>query len=112
MEAATDRRAEQHGVRERRSVKIRGEVQGVFFRQTVRRIAARYDVHGSVRNVDCNVVEIDAEGETRELTRFIDDVLAHPPSGAHIERVESVMISPRGIQGFSIIPSKHGDSED
>jgi hydrogenase maturation factor HypF (carbamoyltransferase family) len=92
-------------MRERRSVKIRGMVQGVFFRETVRRLASRYDVHGFVRNVGMNVVEIEAEGEPNVLEAFVADVVAHPPVAAEIEDVRSTSLPARGEAGFFIAPS-------
>jgi acylphosphatase len=99
-------------VRERRNVKIRGRVQGVFFRETVRRIATRYDVHGFVRNVGYDAVEIDAEAEPRVLNEFIEHVLANPPFAAQIERIDSKPAQPTGAHGFSVVPSKRGDRGD
>jgi acylphosphatase len=89
-------------VREARRIRIRGEVQGVFFRETVRRIASRYDVHGFVRNVEADTVEIVAEAEPSILNEFIADVLAHPPPSAIVDDVESTAIAPAGALGFSV----------
>jgi hydrogenase maturation factor HypF (carbamoyltransferase family) len=94
-------------VRERRNVKIHGSVQGVFFRETVRRIASRYDVSGFVHNVGGSVVEIEAEGEREIIAAFIHDVLAHPPSMARIDDVASVTVAAEGVRGFSIARSIH-----
>ena len=90
---------------ERMNVRIRGLVQGVFFRETVRRIASRYGVHGFVRNIGSDVVEIDAEGEPAVVKAFIDDVLRNPPRHARIDDVESAALSPAGAHGFDIAPS-------
>jgi acylphosphatase len=92
-------------MRERRVVKVRGLVQGVFFRETVRRFASRYDVHGFVRNVGFDVLEIEAEGEAHVVEAFIADVLGHPPTGARIEDVRSTSMQALGEVGFSIAPS-------
>ena len=91
-------------MRERRSVKLRGVVQGVFFRETVRRLAARYDVHGFVRNAGFDTLEIEAEGEPRVVAAFIADVLAHPPHGARIDNVRSTSLPVQGDVGFFIAP--------
>jgi acylphosphatase len=93
-------------VRERRRIRIHGEVQGVFFRETVRRIAAGYDVHGFVRNVGYGAVEIDIEAEPSVLEAFVDDVLANPPAAARVERVHSTAEPPTGAIGFAVAPSK------
>jgi len=90
---------------ERRNVKILGAVQGVFFRETVRRIALRYDVHGFVRNVGFDAVEIEAEGVPAIVNAFISDVLAHPPAEARIDNVRSTSVPPQGTVGFSVARS-------
>ena len=92
-------------MRERRNLKIRGIVQGVFFRETVRRTAARYDVRGFVRNVGFDALEIEAEGEPKVVNSFVEEVLARPPRGASIEDVRSTAVPLRGDEGFSITPS-------
>jgi acylphosphatase len=92
-------------VRERRNLKIRGLVQGVFFRETVRRTASHYDVTGFVRNVGFDALEIEAEGEPKVVNAFVEEILAHPPRGARIEDVQSTAVPPRGDQGFSVAPS-------
>jgi len=92
-------------MRERRRVTIRGAVQGVFFRETVRRVALRHDVHGFVRNVGPGALEIEAEGEPHVVEAFIADVVAHPPTGARIVDVESTPMQAQGDVGFLVAPS-------
>jgi acylphosphatase len=92
-------------VHERRNVKIRGFVQGVFFRETVRSIASRYSVHGFVRNLGHDAVEIEAEGDPHVVSSFIQDVLAHPPQAARINDVQSSAAPVLGERGFSVKPS-------
>ncbi len=92
-------------MRERRDVTIQGAVQGVLFRETVRRIASRYDVHGFVRNVGRDEVEIQGEGEPQVVAAFIADVLAHPPVGARIKNVRSTVMKIEGDLGFVVAPS-------
>jgi hydrogenase maturation protein HypF len=88
-------------MRERRKIKIRGLVQGVFFRETVRRTASRYDISGFIRNVG-SAVEIEAEGEPDTLAAFIADVLAHPPPAARVEDVQSTLLPATGEEGFFV----------
>jgi hydrogenase maturation protein HypF len=89
-------------MRERRNIKIRGAVQGVFFRETVRRTASRYDICGFVRNVGSDVVEIEAEGRADALDAFIADVLAHPPRAARIDAVQSTVVPMVEERGFIV----------
>jgi acylphosphatase len=92
-------------MRERVNVKIRGLVQGVFFRESVRRTASRYDVHGFVRNVGHDAVEIEVEGEPKTVKAFVDEILANPPRHARVDDVRSTTLPARGIEGFDVAPS-------
>lgn len=49
---------------------IKGKVQGVFYREFVRREAETLGVSGFVRNLKDGSVEIVAEGEARKLGEF------------------------------------------
>ena len=81
---------------------IRGLVQNVGFRYTVLHTARRHDVAGTVRNLrDGARVEIDVEGEAAAVEAFLDDVLAHPPSGARVDGVERTVAEPRGLRTFT-----------
>lgn len=57
--------------RQRQEVYFRGRVQGVGFRWTVQRIASRFDIVGYVRNLPDGRVQLVAEGQDHELTRFV-----------------------------------------
>jgi acylphosphatase len=92
-------------MRERTNVKIRGVVQGVFFRETVRQAARRYGVDGFVRNVGHDAVEIDAEGEPEVVKAFIDYILGNPPPLARIDEVRSATLPASGARGFSVAPT-------
>lgn len=59
---------------QRLSVWFSGRVQGVGFRATVARLARNYDVTGRVRNLTDGRVELEAEGERKELERFRDAI--------------------------------------
>lgn len=81
---------------------VSGRVQNVGFRYNVMRIARRYDVAGTVRNVrDGARLEIDVEGEAAAVEAFLDDILAHPPSGARVDGVERSAAEPRGLRTFT-----------
>ena len=53
------------------SLRIRGKVQGVFFRESARIEATRLGLTGWVRNRDDGSVEAVAEGEQAALEEFI-----------------------------------------
>jgi hydrogenase maturation protein HypF len=87
-------------------IRINGRVQNVGFRDRVLDIAETYRVTGSVRNVRAGeALEIDVEGEPGEVERFLDEVLANPPSFARVERVDRETLEPRGARGFTRAPT-------
>jgi acylphosphatase len=55
----------------RRRVSYDGRVQGVGFRATVCRIAADFEVAGTVRNLDDGRVELVVEGLEDEVETFL-----------------------------------------
>jgi acylphosphatase len=80
---------------------VHGLVQGVFFRDSVRRLAQREDVSGWVRNRPDGTVEAVLEGlpgAVERLVRFCSE----GPRGAVIERVERFDEPPEGLTGFSV----------
>ena len=76
-------------------VLISGRVQGVFFRDTCRRLAEQHGVTGWVRNLPDGRVEALAEGDADAVDRF-EHAIGHGPSGARVERVDVEHIAPSG----------------
>lgn len=90
----------------REVVRIRGRVQAVGFRDRVLDIAGDHRVAGTVRNLRADeALEIDVEGEPGEVERFIEDVLAHPPTFARIAAVDRERRAPRGVARFTLEPT-------
>jgi acylphosphatase len=85
----------------RRRVVVHGRVQGVFFRDTARRMAESRGVSGWARNRPDGTLEAVFEGgseSVESLVRFARE----GPRGAVVDRVEVVEEPPEGIEGFSI----------
>ena len=90
---------------ERRRIRARvsGRVQGVFFRQSARESAASLGLSGWIRNLPDGQVELEAEGDSASVQRFID-WCRRGPKMAEVEAVEITEQAPRGEAGeFSII---------
>lgn len=88
-------------VNEQREAYFRGMVQGVGFRYTTRRIAARYEVTGFVQNLPDGRVLLVAEGSSAELDRLINAVRAEMES--YIDDIEINSRPATGqYQGFDI----------
>lgn len=78
-----------------------GLVQGVFFRDTVRRLAQQHGVAGWVRNTSEGAVEAVFEGEPEAVERLVA-FMHEGPSGAVVERAEVILESEEGLSGFVV----------
>jgi acylphosphatase len=85
----------------RRRVVVRGLVQGVFFRDTCRRLAIDAGVAGSVRNRGDGAVEAVFEGEDDAVGRLVEWCRSGPRS-ARVESVEVIGEEPVGATGFEV----------
>jgi len=85
----------------RRRVIVHGFVQGVFFRDTVRRRALSAGVSGWVRNNWDGSVEAVFEGDPHAVERLV--AFCHEgPRGARVDRVEKEVEQPEGLDSFAI----------
>ena len=82
-------------------VVVHGHVQGVFFRDTVRRSARDHGVSGWARNRRDGTVEAVFEGPPEGVSALVELCRTGPP-GAHVERVEVTEEQPEGVSGFSL----------
>ena len=65
---------------------VHGLVQGVGFRFYVRDRSAQYGIKGSVKNLHDGTVEIYAEGDEKQLHKFIEKIREGPSFG-HVSRL-------------------------
>lgn len=85
----------------RRRVIVHGHVQGVFFRDSTRRLALQHGVAGWARNRADGTLEAVFEGEPAAVDRLVR--FAHEgPRGARVEHVEVVDEQEEGLSGFAI----------
>jgi acylphosphatase len=80
---------------------IRGRVQGVFFRDSLRRLAEEHGVSGWARNTWEGTVEAAFEGPPDAVERLVAFARLGPPD-AHVEDVRVFEEEPEGLAGFSI----------
>ena len=85
----------------RTHVVVSGRVQGVFFRETLRRRAESARVAGWVRNTWDGTVEAVFEGEPEEVDRLVGFCREGPP-GARVENVDVSTETPEGLSGFRV----------
>ena len=82
----------------RRHVWISGRVQGVWFRESTRRLARELGVSGWVRNLPDGRVEAVFEGDEACVSRLVEFVRRGPPH-ARVAGVEIVEEKPADAAG-------------
>jgi len=68
-------------------VVFKGNVQGVFFRQHVKKYADKYNVCGYVKNLKDGSVELLAIADKKTLDKLIDEIKKNPGFGS-IDTIE------------------------
>ncbi len=87
----------------RARILVQGRVQGVFYRDSTRRVASRLGLSGTVRNVPGGDVEIVAEGDTGQLESLLEWCGTGPPA-AVVNDVKVVFSEATGeFDGFRIV---------
>jgi acylphosphatase len=85
----------------RKRVLVSGRVQGVFYRDTCRRLATRLGVSGWVRNLPDGRVEAVFEGPSEQVRRLVEWSRQGPES-AVVDEVTVHAERPEGLSAFSI----------
>ena len=80
---------------------VSGRVQGVFFRDSVRRRAEALGVAGWVRNTEDGTVEAVFEGDPQAVDELVE-FCRRGPSRAEVAAVEVVEEEPEGLSGFEV----------
>ena len=81
---------------------VRGRVQGVGFRYSAVREARRLGIAGRVRNREDGCVEVEAEGLSADLDRFLAWLRRGPP-GAFVRDLQVTTLPPSGsVTDFEI----------
>ena len=80
---------------------VSGRVQGVFFRDTVRRRAEAAGVTGWVRNTREGTVEAVFEGDPQAVDELVE-FCRQGPSRAEVASVDVMDEEPEGLSGFDV----------
>jgi acylphosphatase len=83
----------------RRRVLAHGSVQGVFFRDSVRREAGRQGVSGWAKNCADGSVESVFEGEPDAVDAMVE-FIRKDPGHSSVEHVDVSEEEPEGLSGF------------
>ena len=88
--------------RVRRRVVVRGQVQGVFFRDSARRAATQRGVAGWVRNRADGSVEAVFEGDPDAVASMVEWCRSGPSRADVADMDVSVEEEPDGLEGFEV----------
>lgn len=80
---------------------VHGEVQGVNFRDSVRREAEAAGASGWVRNRSDGAVEAHVEGSDAAVQAVVD-FCGRGPGSAEVNRVERDAAEPESLEGFEV----------
>ena len=81
---------------------VSGLVQGVYFRDFTSRQALKLGLTGYVRNLPEGTVEVQAEGEKKNLEKLIDCLKEGPPAARVSEVVTNWSEYTGGYSGFRV----------
>ena len=85
----------------RRRVVVHGQVQGVFFRDTVQSAAEDRGVSGWVTNRSDGAVEAVFEGSVEDVEALVE-VAREGSRQADVDRVDVSEEEPEGLDGFDV----------
>lgn len=85
---------------ERRRLVARGNVQGVFFRESTRREAERLGVSGWAKNLADGTVEVVLEGAADAVDKMVAFV-QNGPGHSTVSSLDVAVQEPSGVSGFS-----------
>jgi acylphosphatase len=90
-----------NGERVRKRVKVNGQVQGVFFRDSTQQEARSHGVAGWVTNEPDGSVVAVFEGEPEAVERMVEFCRSGPRS-ADVESVDVEDEDPEGLESFEV----------
>jgi acylphosphatase len=85
----------------RRRVVVHGHVQGVFFRDSTRRLAQQRGVAGWISNRSDGAVEAVFEGEAEAVERLVA-FMREGPRGAQVESADVFEEETEGLSSFVV----------
>jgi acylphosphatase len=81
-------------------IRVTGRVQGVWFRASAEREAARLGLHGYARNESDGSVTVEAEGPASAVDAMVAWCRVGPPR-AEVASVAVAELAPTGGRGFT-----------
>lgn len=84
------------------SIKVKGKVQGVFYRAATKAVADQLGVKGYVKNLEDGSVQIEAEGDDFALDSFIE-WCNEGPEKAEVESVDVIEAAVKNYTNFEVV---------
>lgn len=82
-------------------VKVKGKVQGVFYRSSAQAKAKELGLSGWVQNEEDGSVLMEVQGEEAKLEKMLE-WCRQGPGAAEVNDVEQQEVEPKGQNGFEI----------
>ena len=82
---------------------VSGRVQGVFFRDNVRRKAKELELNGYAKNLEDGTVEVVAQGNEGKINQLIDFI----KKGPGIAKVAGISAKHKNPENFSDFEIRH-----
>ncbi len=89
-------------VKKHLNIKVKGKVQGVFYRATTKAVADQLGVKGFVKNEADGSVYIEAEGEAVMIESFLE-WCQEGPDRAQIDHIESNEGEMKNYRNFEVV---------
>lgn len=83
------------------NLRVRGQVQGIFYRVSAKAEAEKLGITGFARNEPDGSVYLEIEGELEPLAKFVA-WCQRGPKGAVVEKVETSEGPVEGCPGFEV----------
>ncbi len=80
---------------------VSGKVQGVFFRDNVRKKATQLGLKGYAQNLPDGTVEVEAEGSEHELNELLG-FIRQSPGASKVDRINVIYKAQQNFQGFEV----------
>ncbi|MFH1147307.1 MAG: carbamoyltransferase HypF [Pseudomonadota bacterium] len=100
-----DQKSSRKALTRRIKATVQGIVQGVGFRPFVYQLAGRFNLTGYISNTS-HGLDIEVEGESKEIDSFFSSILSEAPPPAKITSLERLEYPWVGYTGFAIRESK------
>ncbi|WP_207421969.1 acylphosphatase [Desertivirga brevis] len=84
------------------TIKVKGKVQGVFYRAATKAVADQLGVRGYVKNMDDGSVQIEAEGDDFALESFVE-WCNEGPEKAVVESVDVIEAEVKNYSNFEVV---------